>query len=195
MELYRLLAKRRMCRAYLERPVPRAKLLRVLEAARRAPTAGHSQGVRFGVVQEFEARRRIAELLGEAQYAERGFPRWLGTAPVHLLVGVRPLDYHLRYAEPDKLEGPDSWPVPYSLLDGGKALMLLYLSALAEGLGTGFLGAHRATPAFELYPELSDLTPLGLVTLGYPDRANDRRPRSWQRGWREFDETVRWLDP
>lgn len=195
MELYRLLAGRRMCRAYLDRPVPRAKLLRVLEAARRAPTAGHSQGIRFGVVCQAEARRRIAGLLGEEGYAERGFPRWLGTAPVHLLVGVRPLDYQLRYAESDKVEGPDSWPVSYPLIDGGKALMLLYLGAVAEGLGAGFMGAHRAAPAFELYPELADLTPLGLVTLGYPDPVSDRRPRSWQRGWREFDETVRWLDP
>jgi FMN reductase [NAD(P)H] len=190
-ELERLLARRRMCRAYLSRPVPEEILRKVLEAARRAPSAGHAQGVRFGVVTEAGLRARIAQSVGEPEYLSKGFPPWFSSAPVHLLVGASAASYRERYEEPDKSTGPDRWPVPYDVLDGGKALMTLYLAAVAEGLACGYLGPHRATPALQVVPWPDDWRFLGLVSLGYPDRSADRPSRSHQRGWRPFESVVR----
>lgn len=193
-ELYRLLAARRMCRAYLEREVPEETLTRVLDAARRSPSAGHAQGVRFGVVRRPGARRRIARALGEDAYLARGFSPWLSSAPVHILAGVCPSAYSERYAESDKTSSPEQWPVPYEILDAGKALMALYLAAQGEGLGCGYLGPHAATPALLEVPWPPEWRFVGLVTVGFPDPSRQRASRSHQRGWRPFEETVRWWD-
>lgn len=193
-EFYRLLASRRMWRAYLEREVPREKVERVLDAARKSPSAGHSQGVRFGVVSAQEKRSRIARALGEERFLGKGLPPWLSGAPVHILAGVSSEAYRERYAEPDKTTGPDRWPVPYEILDAGKALMALYLAAESEGLGCGYLGPHVAAPALLELPWPSDWTFVGLITLGYPDRSRQPRSFSHKRGWRPFEETVRWWD-
>jgi 5,6-dimethylbenzimidazole synthase len=193
-ELYSLLGRRRMARAYHQRSVPRAVLLRVLDAARRVPSAGHAQGVRFAVVTQASRRAAVARLLGEQEYAAKGFPAWLSGAPVHLLVGSSQSAYQERYSEPDKSTGPARWPLPYDVLDGGKALMALYLAAEREGLACGYLGPHRAEPATGLFAWPADWRFLGLVTLGYPDRAADRSSRSHGRGWRDFDSVIHFWD-
>lgn len=193
-DFYELLASRRMRRAYLPREVPRPTLLKLLDAARRAPSAGHAQGVRFGVVTELEQRRAIARRLGEDRYRAKGFPGWLSGAPVQLFVGVSLAAYAERYAEPDKQSSPELWPIDYRVLDAGKALMALYLAAERERLACGYLGPHRATPALELLPWPDDWRFVGLVTTGYPDLANHRPSRSHQRGWRDLSSVAQWWD-
>lgn len=189
-----LLARRRMCRAYLTQPVPRETLVRVLDAARRSPSAGHAQGVRFGVVTEAALRARLARAVGEEDYLSRGFAPWFSRAPVHILVGASGQAYAERYQEPDKATGPALWPVPYDVLDGGKALMTLYLAAVAEGLACGYLGPHKAGPALEQVPWPADWRFLGLVSLGYPDLAAARPSRSHARGWRPLETVVQFWD-
>lgn len=182
-----------MCRAYLERPVPRATVLRILEATRRAPSAGHSQGVRLAVVSNAGERQRIAQAFGEERFVERGLPRWLSTAPVHVVVAHSLEAYRERYALPDKSTGPDQWGVSYPVLDSGKALMILYMAAEECGLSCGYLGPHAGPDLVEMLDLPSDWIFSGLVTLGYRDRREDRTTRSQRLGWREFDEVVRWL--
>ena len=194
-DLSTLLQRRRMCRSYASDAVPNDTLRRVLDAARRVPSAGHAQGVRFGVVTHDQGRLAIARTLGEEKYATKGFPLWLSSAPVHILVGASQSAYAERYAEPDKTSSPDRWPIDYDVLDGGKALMTLYLASESEGLAWGYLGPHTAAPATALVPWPDDWRFLGLVTLGYPDRSRERPSLSHRRGWREFDQVVHWWDP
>lgn len=193
-ELYELLAGRRMCRAYSPRSVSRAQLLRILEAARKCPSAGHAQGVRFAIARSPLLRTQIAEAVGEAEYLERGFHPWFGEAPVHIVVASDPRAYQNRYNEPDKVTGPDDWPVSYAVLDAGKALMALYLAAEREGLSCGYLGPHKL-PGFLQQLEVPQSWELmGLVSLGYRDTSKERASASHRRGWRDFQEVVRWLD-
>lgn len=194
-EFDRLLRSRRMCRAYLARPVARETVLEVVDAARRSPSAGHSQGVRFGVVTDEQQRLAVANSLGEASYRERGFRPWFSAAPVHLFVGTDPDAYLARYSEADKASRPEEWPVEYTVLDGGKALMTLYLAAHARDLACGYLGPHRAEAALSVVPWPTRWRFLGLVTLGYPDWEHQRPSASHARGWRELDGVVSWWDP
>lgn len=193
-DFYRTLAKRSMCRAYEDRAVPDQVLCRILDASRRAPSAGHSQGVRFGVVTKREVRVAIAHALKEEAYVDRGFPRWLSSAPVHVLVGMCSNDYESRYTEPDKAMGRTAWPIPYDVLDTGKALMTLYLAATSEGLACGYLGPHRAAGAATVVTWPQNWRFMGLVTVGYADKTQQRRIQSHQRGWRPLDEVVHWLE-
>ncbi|MBN2551202.1 MAG: nitroreductase family protein, partial [Spirochaetales bacterium] len=61
MDVYAAIRARKSVRAYLDKPVEKQKLERVLEAARLAPSASNRQEWRFVVVTDGERRRRLAE--------------------------------------------------------------------------------------------------------------------------------------
>jgi len=190
MELRDAVARRRMVRAYTGEAVDPDTLTRVLDTARRAPSAGFAQGVSFVVVTEAGARAALAAICGEADAVARGLPRWVSTAPVLVVPCVREADYRERYAEPDKRgsRGPDGWVVPWPWVDAGQSLMLLLLAAVDEGLAAGLLDVGDANA---LRTELGippDVAPLGVVTLGSP--APDRPSTSARRGWRPIAEVV-----
>jgi nitroreductase len=178
-----------MVRNYLPDPVAPEVVDRILEAARRAPSAGFSQGQSFVVVTDEKSRARIAELAHESEYVAAGFDPWLSRAPVHVIVCTSETVYQARYAEPDKAgAGAQDWPVPYWHVDAGASLMLLLLAAVDEGLAAGFAGSHSLEGIQDLLGIPPEVEPIGLVTLGYA--APDRRSRSLDRGWKPLDQVV-----
>jgi len=182
--------RRRIVRNYTDEPVEPAALERILDAARRAPSAGFSQGQSLIVVTEAQRRRRIAEIADEPAYVAEGFDPWISRAPVHVVVCTSEQIYRDRYAEPDKTAAGNAhdWPVPYWWVDAGAAMMLLLLAAVDEGLAAGFLGSH-AMP--ELKRELGipdEVEPIGIVTIGHA--AHDRRSGSLARGRKDVAEVV-----
>jgi nitroreductase len=189
MEFQEVVRRRRMVRNYRPDPVSDDVIARIVDTARRAPSAGYSQGQSFVVVTDENRRRQIAEACGESAYVARRFDPWVSRAPVHVIPCVRLDDYRARYAEPDKTGSPppDEWEVPFWWVDGGAALMLLLLAAVDEGLAAGFLGASRDRLRSVLaIPD--DVAPLGVVTMGYP--APDRRSGSLTRGRRPLEEVL-----
>src|SRR3954452_12650594 len=129
MEFRDVLQRRRMVRSYLPDPVDPAAVERILQAARRAPSAGYSQGQAFVLVTDAERRRRIAQALEEQHYVERGGRPGISDAPVHVVPLVRESLYHERYQRQDKLAitgGQEiHWPVPYWYVDIGASLMAI----------------------------------------------------------------------
>jgi nitroreductase len=186
-----------MVRNYLPDPVERAVLERIVEAGRRAPSAGFSQGQSFIIVTDQASRAAIALLANEDEYVGAGFDPWISRAPAHIVVCVSEADYHRRYREPDKLS-PDGieieWPVPYWWVDAGASLMLILLTAVNEGLACGFLGVHSIPGLQDLLGIPQETVPIGVVTIGSP--APDRRSGSLGRGrragqvhWERWEET------
>lgn len=191
--VFQAFRKRAMCRSYLNKSVPQAHLHAILDLARKSPSAGHSQGVRFAVLRDPVRRLEVAKAYGEEGYLAKGFEPWLSLAPVHLVVAVEEEAYVERYAQPDKHSGPHQWEVPYPVMDAGQALMTLYAAARSYGLGTGFLGAHAGPDLVEMLGLPPSWRYLGLVTLGYPS-GRARATLSSKRGWRDYSEAVLWLD-
>ena len=179
-----------MVRRYTDEPVDSAAVERILDTARRAPSAGYSQGQRFVVVTEPARRRRVAvEACDESAYVASGFHPWISSAPVLVVPCIRVEDYRARYAEPDKAASahPDDWQVPFWWVDGGAALMLLLLAVVDEGLAAGFLAADRDALR-DILAIPADVEPLGVVTIGHP--APDRRSGSLARGRRP--DSIHW---
>lgn len=189
MEFTDVVHRRRMVRNYADRAVDPAAVERILDVARRGPSAGFSQGQSFVVVTDAAQRARIADVADEPAYVARGFDPWVSRAPVLVVPCVRRGTYDERYAEADKRGAApaDEWHVPWWWVDGGAALMLVLLAAVDEGLAAGFL----AVDAQSLRAVLgipADVSPLGLVTIGHP--APDRPSGSLRRGRKPFDEVV-----
>jgi len=178
-----LIRRRRMTRAFLAEPVPRGVLDRVLDRARRVPSAGNSQGYDFVVLEGPQtARYWDVTLPGE----RRENFRWQGllTAPVVITVWADPQAYLRRYSRPDKIntglgEGLDAWATPYWLVDGSFAAMALQFAAIDEGLGVLFFGIfEHAEAVANALGVPNDRVPVGAVALGWPDPDTEEAGRS-----------------
>ncbi len=166
-----------MTRHFLPDRIDDGLLERILDTARRVPSAGNTQGFDFVVLRD----------PGEtAHYWDTTLPpdrrasfRWDGllACPVLVTLWADPQAYIDRYGEPDKERsglgsGTEAWSTPYWTVDAAFAALALQYAALDEGLGVLFFGMfeHAAAVAAALgVPPAHE--PVGVVALGWPDRA------------------------
>jgi len=192
MELGEAIRRRRMVRNFEDRPVPAEALERILDHARRAPSAGHTQGYAFLVLEGPEQVGRFWDCTFPAT-RRAGF-RWPGLfrAPVVILPCASKAAYLDRYAEPDKGWADRSearWPVPYWDVDCGFATMAMLLTAVDEGLGALFFGVFDGLAALRAAFGIPDeWNPIGAVAVGWP--APDEPSPSLRRGRRRLDDVV-----
>ncbi|MGH9118419.1 MAG: nitroreductase family protein [Acidimicrobiales bacterium] len=195
MEFSEVVRRRRMHRSFEPTLIPRDALDRILDAGRRAPSAGHSQGWAFVVLEGPEATGRYWDVTvppgpGRAEFDEDG-TRY---APVLVIPLANAQAYVDRYAEPDKRaaglgRSAGDWPVPYWTVDTAFAAMLMLLAAVDEGLGALFFGiqGHQA----ELMKVLgvpANYEPIGTIAIGHP-RPGGSTGSAW-RGRRPLEDVV-----
>jgi nitroreductase len=192
MELREAIRRRRMVRNFEDRPVPPEALERILDHARRAPSAGHTQGFAFLVLEGPEQVGRFWDCTFPEEDRD-GF-RWSGLfrAPVIILPCSSKDAYLDRYAEPDKGwadRDEGRWPVPYWDIDCGMATMAMLLTAVDEGLGALFFGVFKGLPELRAAFGIPDqFHPIGAVALGWP--APDEKSPSLKRGRRPEEEVI-----
>jgi nitroreductase len=187
---HELVRKRRMVRNFTEEPVSWDVIERIVDAGRRGPSAGYSQGIAFVAVTNTDMRARIAEIAGEHWYVRQGHEPFMSRATVHIVITTSEAIYHQRYNEPDKkAKGQEEigWPIPYWHTDAGAAMMLVLLAAVDEGLGTAFVGVQDPAQLQQALGIPDDHMPIGVVFLGHP--APDKPSGSLKRGRRPL-ETV-----
>lgn len=194
MELRDAVRTRRMIRSYdPDRPVPREELEVLLNLAIRAPSAGHTQGWRFLVLDDITSRARYWAATSDAD--PDGWLQRMSSAPILVICFSDRSAYLDRYAEADKGwtdRDEKRWPVPYWHIDTGMAAMILLLAAQDAGLGACFFGIppERWSALFDAFDVPERLTPVGVVSLGYP--APDVRSPSLRRGRRTIEDVVRY---
>jgi nitroreductase len=171
MEFQELVHKRRMVRHFKPDPVPREVLLRVLEVARHAPSAGFSQGFDFIVLDEPKQLEAFWALTENPEFPYEAEEMAARPPCIVLPISNRPA-YLERYSRPDKkrfgLQKADAWPVPYWDVDTGMAVMLVLLAAVEEELGALFFGLSWG--AERLMQDLGvpeGCRPIGAVSIGY----------------------------
>jgi nitroreductase len=167
--------RRRMVRRFDRRPVPRDVIDRILDTARRAPSAGFSQGVEFLVLDTPETIEEFWRLTDDPDD-----PISVADLEVGPTVIVVPLadkwKYLQRYSEPDKIafgmDQEEHWPVPFWDIDAGMASMLALLAAVDEGLGGWFWGISSGErDLLQRFDVPDGIRPVGVMGFGY--RADD----------------------
>jgi nitroreductase len=166
-----------MTRRFDPRPIADELLHEVLELARRAPSAGYSQGVHF-LAMSGEVLQRFWHTTGGDEWYADGTNSILA-APVVVLPLADPVAYTSRYSERDKLGHglhlASNWAVPFWLTDAAMATQNLLLLAEDRGLGALYFGLFdRVREAFDELGIPDHVLQVGAVALGH--RASDDTP-------------------
>jgi nitroreductase len=194
MELDEAIRRRRMCRTFSTRPIPAAVIDRLLDRARRAPSAGHAQGWSFLVFDDEDSRRRFWECSSDIEWLDSADRPGVIDAPVVVVPLCSPAVYVSRYSEPDKvahgLTSADRWPAPFWTIDVSFATMLLLLGAVEEDLGALFFGLRKgAEPLRAEFGIPPEWEPIGAVALGWRAEQPGPSGSAW-RGRRTLEEVV-----
>ncbi|QGG95529.1 nitroreductase family protein [Actinomarinicola tropica] len=194
MELGDAVRRRRMVRNFTDEPVAPEVVDALLDLARRAPSAGNSQGWHFLVLEGPEQTSRFWDVTLPPERRD-GF-RWPGLlrAPVIVLPMADAGAYVARYAEDDKARtglgaSEDAWPVPYWVVDTAFATMTLLHAVVDAGLGALFFGIFREEERLLRSLGVPEgIRPIGAVAIGHP--APDEPGRSAARPRRPADQVV-----
>jgi len=141
---------RRSVRAYSPRPIPDDLMQRMRDALRYAPSACNIQPWEFIIVTDASLRRQLARAAKEQL--------WMADAPVTIVACGHP-----------KLAYPRMGGRHSSLdIDLAIALDHLTLAAVAEGLGTCWIGAFFEDPVKAILSVPEDVRVVAMTPLGYP---------------------------
>lgn len=166
MKVLDVIQKRRSVRKYKEDPIPEKDLMRVLEAARLAPSGKNFQPWKFIIVKDKALKEKLAQA-SAGQF-------FMAEAPI-IIVGCGFPDNcyaHMgRYMK--------SWSVDVTI-----ALEHLILQAQEEGLGTCWIGSFEEEEVKAILNIPENVKVLALTPLGYPDEI----PRF--RGRKSLDEII-----
>lgn len=163
-----------MVRSFSEAPIASDAVERILDTARRGPSAGYSQGVEFVVITDPDVRASLSPPADEL--ATKGVHNFTAKAPVVVLVCVSAEIYKARYREADKArlrggaDDDDLWFVPYWHTDAGAAMMLILLAAVDEGLSAGVAGVMGADGQARMQRVLGmpeTYIAIALIAIGY----------------------------
>ncbi|MCY2952507.1 MAG: nitroreductase family protein [Planctomycetota bacterium] len=141
---------RRSVRAYSPRPIPDDLMQRMRDALRYAPSACNIQPWQFVFVTDPTPRRDLARTAKEQM--------WMADAPVTIVAcGYPKLAYPRMGGRHSSLD-----------IDIAIALDHLTLAAVAEGLGTCWIGAFSEADAKAILHVPEDVRVVAMMPLGYP---------------------------
>jgi nitroreductase len=166
MDFIELIKKRYSVRGFQERPVSDELVLKVLEAARWAPSACNNQPWNFIVIRSTEFKLRL-----EAVYNRP----WFLAAPVIIAACC---DRNISWKRTDGKE--------YGDVDIAIALDHLTLAAAEMGLGTCWVGAFNYPEACRVLRLPDNIEPVAFTPLGYPSVEQSTKKR------KELDQIVHW---
>ncbi len=190
MGLVDVIRKRHSCRSYSNKPVDKKTVVKLLELANWAPSAGNNQNRQFVVITGREDRKWLAEMNNQSYLAE---------APVVILVTTRMNPYfeskekYLKdlekwemraSSEVDDLEGmARKWGIE----DAAAAVENLLLAATEMGLGSCWLGIMDFEGVKKRFGLPDEVEPVCLITLGYEKQSPGYRTER-----KKIEELVHW---
>lgn len=165
MNFFELLDKRESVRGYLDKTVEREKILKIIEAARLAPSACNAQPWKFVVVDNREMAKEIADNLYDPLI---GINKFALTSPVFIVVVGEKRNFTSKMGELIKKKD-------YTSIDIGIASEHLCLAATELGLGTCMIGWFKEKNIKNLLNIPSSKEIHLVISLGYYENKNTRK--------------------
>jgi nitroreductase len=170
METWDAICARRNVRQYRPDPVSDADLERIVDAARRAPSAGNNQPWDFVVVTDKAQLRQLSTLwMGAAHIAD-------APAAIALVIVMSVNGEHAKLLDPSDLNAIVQF-------DLGQAMAAMTIAAADLGIGTGHAWVNDKEKARAILRVPDDHIVCYLLGVGYPAdrqlqpiRKPDRRP-------------------
>jgi nitroreductase len=148
MNVYTAISTRKSVRAFRDKDVPQDVIRRLLEATRLAPSASNQQEWRFVVVRDPETRKRLAHAANGQEF--------VGQAPL-VIACCAQTDGHVMTC------GQACYPIDVAI-----AIDHLTLCAVAEGLGTCWIGAFDEGQVKDILGIPPPIRVVALLPVGYP---------------------------
>jgi len=148
MEFFDVIENRHSVRAYTDEPIPEDALIRILEAARKAPSASNKQPWKLVVVSDQSKREAIA--------ASGTYGKFLSKCPT-VIIGL----------------GDPAIAPKWHVVDTTIALEHIVLAATAEGLGSCWIGSFDEATVKTLISVPEGLKAVAIIALGYEKKHLD----------------------
>jgi len=148
MDIYEAIRTRKSIRSFLDRDIEEDKLQRILEAARLEQSAKNKQEWRFVVVRDRYKREQLAQAAHNQVF--------VGEAPV-VIACCAESDKHIMRC------GLECYPIDVAI-----AIDHLTLAAVAEGLGTCWIGSFESERVKQILGIPKEIIVVELLPLGYP---------------------------
>ncbi|MEM1537452.1 MAG: nitroreductase family protein [Candidatus Nezhaarchaeales archaeon] len=162
MDLFEAIKTRRSVRSFTSKDVTDDQVVKIIEAATWAPSAGNLQPWEFIVVRNEETKRKLARAALNQD--------WLVEAPVVIVACAN--------------EKRSSWygergRTLYCICDTSAAIQNLLLAVHALGLGACWIGAFHEDEVSSILRIPRGVRPIAIIPIGYPaehPRPPERRP-------------------
>jgi nitroreductase len=158
MTVMEVIRNRRSVRSYSSRLIADEVMGRMRQALRSAPSANNFQPWHFILVTDEQLRRRLARIAFDQT--------WMGDAPVTVVAcGLPELAYKKMGGRHNSVD-----------IDVAIAVDHLTLAAVAEGLGTCWIGAFDEDKAKQLLDVPPKVKIVAMTPLGYPSSPDLNHP-------------------
>jgi nitroreductase len=163
MDLDEAIRGRRSVRSYEPRPVQREALIRLVEAACWAPSAGNLQTWKFVIVTEEQRLRKLRMVA----------PGMIGNPPAAIVVAEDAAESERRAGEVGAAMATN--------MDAAMAALNICLQAYADGLGSCVIGSFNQQGVARIVNLPTGIEPKLLVSVGYAARS-PKAPQRKKRG-------------
>jgi nitroreductase len=173
MEVFDAIVSRRSVRSYKTDPIDEAKLSRVLEAVRCAPSAQNRQPYRFIVIRDPVVQEQIRSCYQKDWFLQNRPPIIIVACAVleESWMKQRRSTDGLRDYGDERFE--DYWKVDVAI-----AMQNLMIAATGEGLGTVWIGGFHEACLRRILRIPTTMRVVAMTPLGYPKiEPEDARPR------------------
>ena len=164
MDFATMMAKRRSCRAYQDKPVAREDLLKIVEAGRLTPSGCNAQPWKFIVVDEADAKAKLCDAL-VVENGMTGAP-WRDQVPAFIMLCEQPAK-----VKPAVLAHYND-SQRFAQGDIGGAAMNMCHQAMELGLSTCMLGMNDQQKLEEYFGIPAGQQVRIIIAVGYSAEKN-----------------------
>ena len=169
MDVFEVIRKRRSIRRFVDRPIEKEQLTKILNAARWAPTAGNQQKWRFIVVSSPALKEMVRKVSPGIFSRPAAF-----VVICSLREGADDADDK---AHPKAHPEVRRWDESLFLADCAMAAQNMLLAAYALGLGSCIALSFSKIAIKEILDIPENVEPEFIITLGYADEQPQPPPR------------------